>query len=275
MPMSKQATPTEYYSSEGGYVPRGPERWKRARMNLDKNPNSHAAKLLTQRADATHEVLNFFETVCGSDWTDEHHVFAHQKRNSSDDFKTEYYTCSVECACYQLQLDGVGHGDTTSLTGDEIELLRLVLMALEGEGNTGGELSWHKWTSRFYQRVLFQQPPRRVRCFVCGDEILGSNSGELGYGAYDPEQLRLLWAIVEDLGGRRPEPETTPEPEPVIADAPAVATHTVAVDENGRFVDLSKIRVLELTNREIELFGHTDLDGRRLFAERHGLALNV
>jgi hypothetical protein len=282
MPLSTQAVPKSYRTSDGGYTPRGPERWKRARINAHKRPNSRHAKLFQQRLDtATHVVDTFKQSFINSPWTDNGHIFAFSRtswdynvKSSADrEYKVQYYACSIECAVMQLQLD------VSMWNGDEVETLRMVLLALSQDDNDVLP------TFGFRQMYMIEQkaPERGVRCNVCGDKI----EADARLSRYWEGDLAPIWKSIEEfltettatdelmidagfMGNLTPEPvvevETAPQP---------VVDHTFFINVNdGTIVMPSSLRRITVSDREGMLLLEANNETVARFGQKYGEELS-
>lgn len=85
----------EIKKSKGGYVPAGPMRWERARLNAEKNPTSKAAKLYRARLTTAMSAAGWCDTQYGPTAM----VFTTTEYTAS-----KHYVCSTLHAAMLLQL---------------------------------------------------------------------------------------------------------------------------------------------------------------------------
>lgn len=144
------------YKSKGGYTPAGPERWKRARLNAEKRPDSAAAKLYRERCD-TADCVSLNTEAAPLTLAKAHVSYV------SGPARTQGYEhlCSPYCAALRLQL----YYGTWEEVKVPNELIELISAATDGQLRVNPDSAW----DRTMLGPLTAKKP--VTCRVCGITI--------------------------------------------------------------------------------------------------------
>lgn len=203
----------------GPQTPPGPARWERARRNAELRPNSHGAKLYAWRNAVADEVSRRlhekWHNLRDHVWCTERHMLRYYR--DPVPVRREYF-CSERHMLLKLQLD----------TNDKVDC-----DTYYGAMDAVHSKSYDKFgivREDEHQRLLVKLPDhdRPVRCRVCDVTIMPS--GELV--------------------------ETEAKQDAATVNAIVAATEAVTayVLLDGEFVPLSELRVVDLTERDHELF---------------------
>lgn len=241
----------------------GPSRTKRAADNYLKNPASYGGKLLEARVLAARNAL-VEVSVARDNWDDAPAAFLKNRApwSGPPEWVPDHYACSIFCAAFNASRV---FSHTVCGTVPKTEYGRTVdaVNALDIKQDLLVEVltDTYDWSSDKYRQhtkvEIGRTPALSARCFVCGVTI-GSD------GTLSGDKLVNVAQVVPPGLGVNEMPEDFTE-----------GTTPYAVDGDGEIINLKKIRVVRLTDREAELFTASTPDVRRAFAQKHGIPLGL